>query len=150
MLNYRDRERGSYLALTDSLAQTGASAKEYLEELFRRVCFNVIVSNVDDHLRNHGFLHVGRRGWKLSPAYDLNPVPRDLKSAVLGTNIDLVSGDCDIELVIETASDDRITADRAAAIAREVRDAVSIWRKFAADEGQSPREIDRMESAFQA
>ena len=60
--------------------------------LFRRVVFNVLISNVDDHLRNHGFLWLGKAGWLLSPAYDLNAVPTDLKARVLTTNIDLDEG----------------------------------------------------------
>lgn len=149
MLDYQDRERGSYLEIADILAETGGRPQDDLEELFRRVCFNVLVSNVDDHLRNHGFLHAGARGWELSPAYDLNPVPRDLKRAFLSTNIDLETGDCDIELVLETATDYRLSHDQAAAIIQEVMDAVSRWRQVAAQAGQTTREIERMASAFQ-
>jgi serine/threonine-protein kinase HipA len=58
-----------------------------------------LISNVDDHLRNHGFLWLGKTGWSLSPAYDLNPVPTDLKARVLTTNIDLDEGTCSIDLL---------------------------------------------------
>jgi serine/threonine-protein kinase HipA len=60
-----------------------------------------MVSNVDDHLRNHGFLWVDRTGWSLSPAYDLNPVPTDLKARILTTNINLDEGTCSIDLLEE-------------------------------------------------
>ena len=65
--------------------------------------FNVLISNVDDHLRNHGFLWLGRTGWSLSPAYDLNPTPTDLKARILTTNIDLDEGTCSLDLVENAA-----------------------------------------------
>jgi serine/threonine-protein kinase HipA len=75
--------------IVDALAQHGAFAKADAHALYRRVVFSVLISNVDDHLRNHGFLWVNKTGWSLSPAYDLNPVPTDLKARVLTTNINL-------------------------------------------------------------
>ncbi|MGY4258102.1 serine/threonine protein kinase HipA of HipAB toxin-antitoxin module [Bradyrhizobium sp. USDA 4516] len=77
-----------------STCQHGAQGKTDAHGLYRRVVFNVLISNVDDHLRNHGFLWLGKTGWSLSPAYDLNPVPTDLKARVLSTNIDLDEGTC--------------------------------------------------------
>ena len=79
-------------------------AKTDAHALYRRVVFNVLISNVDDHLRNHGFLWLGKAGWSLSPAYDLNPVPTDLKARVLTTNIDLDEGTCSLDL-LEAASE---------------------------------------------
>jgi hypothetical protein len=72
-------------------------------QLYRRVTFNVLVSNVDDHLRNHGFLWAGRDGWVLSPAYDLNPTPTDVKARILTTNIDLQDGTCSVDLLENAA-----------------------------------------------
>src|SRR3546814_9078093 len=71
-------------------AQHGSQVKTDAHALYRRVSCNLLISNVDDHLRNHGFLCRGKAGWSLSPAYDLNPVPADLKARVLTTNIDLL------------------------------------------------------------
>ncbi len=82
MLGMRDGERGSYPELVDALASHGADAKADARQLYRRVAFSVLVSNVDDHLRNHGFLWRGKAGWTLSPAYDLNPVPVDIKARI--------------------------------------------------------------------
>ena len=76
----RDGERGSYPELADTLAQHGAYPMAQTAALFRRMAFNVLISNVDDHLRNHGFLLRDPAGWTLSPAYDLNPTPTDLKA----------------------------------------------------------------------
>ena len=61
------------------------------------------MSNVDDHLRNHGFLRLDNAGWTLSPAYDLNPVPSDLKARVLTTNIDLAESTCSLDLLESAA-----------------------------------------------
>ena len=73
MTGSRDGEHGSYPELVDALTTHGAQAEEDARQLYRRVVFNVLVSNVDDHLRNHGFLWSGQGGWVLTPAYDLNP-----------------------------------------------------------------------------
>jgi serine/threonine-protein kinase HipA len=78
-----DGERGSYPELVDALMRDGARAKVDAEALHRRMVFNVLVSNVDEHLRNHGFLWLGRDGWSLSPVYDLNPTPTDVKARIL-------------------------------------------------------------------
>lgn len=99
MMGAKDGERGSYPEIVDALAQHGAQGKTDAHALYRRVVFNVLVSNVDDHLRNHGFLWLGKAGWSLSPAYDLNPVPTDLKARVLTTNIDLDEGTCSLDLL---------------------------------------------------
>ena len=83
MLGANDNEMHSYLEIADALRLYGAVAKEDLAQLWRRIVFNVLVSNTDDHLRNHGFLYGGHEGWRLSPAYDLNPFPVDIRPRVL-------------------------------------------------------------------
>jgi serine/threonine-protein kinase HipA len=89
MLDARDNDARSYLEFVDILRQHGAKPKEDMHAVWRRIVFNVLISNTDDHLRNHGFLWAGPAGWRLSPAYDLNPVPTDIKPRVLTTAIDL-------------------------------------------------------------
>ena len=79
MLDARDNEARSYLEFVDVLRQHGAAPKEDMRALWRRIVFSILISNTDDHLRNHGFLWTGSAGWRLSPAYDLNPVPTDIK-----------------------------------------------------------------------
>ena len=73
MLGAADHETRSYLEIADAIQRYGATPTEDLHELWRRIVFSVLISNTDDHLRNHGFLYEGNRGWRLSPAYDLNP-----------------------------------------------------------------------------
>jgi serine/threonine-protein kinase HipA len=148
ILDARDNEARSYLEFVDVLRQHGASPRQDRHALWRRIVFSILISNTDDHLRNHGFLWVGQAGWRLSPAYDLNPVPTDIKPRVLTTTIDLEDGTASLKLAYEVASYFELKAAEARAIAREVGKAVSSWRKEAARLGVSNSEIDRMASAF--
>lgn len=149
MLGARDGEGGSYPEMVDALARNGARAKQDAHALYRRVAFNVLVSNVDDHLRNHGFLWQGKAGWTLSPAYDLNPVPADLKARVLTTNIDLNEGTCSLDLLEAAAGYFSLSLGTARAIIKEVATATSAWREVAQAVGARAPEIHRMASAFE-
>lgn len=120
-----------------------------MQQLWRRIVFTVLVSNTDDHLRNHGFLHAGPGGWRLAPAYDLNPVPIDIKPRVLATAIDLENTTASLEVAFSVADYFRLDASEARSIAAEVGRAVSGWRREAARLGLAPREVDRMASAFE-
>jgi len=149
MTGSKDGDRGSYPEIVDSLTEHGAQAKADASELYRRVAFSVLISNVDDHLRNHGFLWVGKEGWTLSPAYDLNPTPVDLKARVLTTNIDLDEGTCSLNLLESAAEYFSLSLADARAIIREVANATSGWREIARKTGARSAEIDRMASAFE-
>jgi serine/threonine-protein kinase HipA len=144
-----DGERGSYPEIVDALAQNGAQAKEDAEALYRRMVFNVLVSNVDDHLRNHGFLWLGTSGWSLSPVYDLNPTPTDMKPRILTTNIDLDEGTCSLDLVESAAEYFGLPLAKARIVIREVASATCTWREVAALAGARPAEINRLASAFE-
>jgi serine/threonine-protein kinase HipA len=109
----------------------------------------VLISNTDDHLRNHAFLYPGADGWRLAPAYDLNPVPTDIKPRVLSTAIDLDNTTASIDLAFDVSSSFGLPLTRARAIAREVGDAAAGWRTVAAAVGVSTAETDRMASAFE-
>jgi len=149
MLQARDGERGSYPELVDELSRHGARARGDAAELFRRMVFNVLVSNVDDHLRNHGFLWTGAGGWVLAPAYDLNPTPTDLKARVLSTNISLDEGTCSLDLALEQAELFGLPVRDARGIAAEVGRAVSGWRELAGSLGVTGNGLERMASAFE-
>ena len=148
MTGSKDGERGSYPEIVDALARHGAQAKADALELYRRVAFNVLISNVDDHLRNHGFLWLGKAGWSLSPAYDLNPVPTDLKARVLTTNINLDEGTCSIDLLEAASGYFGLGLAAARAIIKEVAVVTATWRKTAKEAGARSAEINRMASAF--
>ena len=149
MTGSKDGDRGSYPEIVDALSRHGAQAKTDAAELYRRVAFSILISNVDDHLRNHGFLWRGKAGWLLSPAYDLNPVPVDLKARVLSTNIDLDEGTCSLDLLEEASEYFGITLGKARSIIGEVAFATSKWRDVAKEVGARASEINRMASAFE-
>jgi serine/threonine-protein kinase HipA len=150
MLEAVDGEPRSYLEIADALRRHSASTAKDLHELWRRVVFMVLISNTDDHLRNHGFLYSGGSGWRLSPAYDLNPVPTHVRPRILSTAI-LADDDrsASMELAFLAAQHFGIRSEDAREIAQEVAQAVSMWRKVAKRLGASTRECDRMASAFE-
>ncbi|MET0195552.1 MAG: type II toxin-antitoxin system HipA family toxin [Hyphomicrobiaceae bacterium] len=141
-------EQRSYLEIADALRQIGSSPAKDLEELWRRMVFNILVSNTDDHLRNHAFLQAGR-GWRLSPVYDLNPVPTDVKPRVHALAIDEADASASIETALEVAHRFGLAALRARAVAAEVAAAVAEWPMVAKTRGLGAGQIDRMASAFE-
>ena len=149
MLGARDNEMRSYMEMVDALRQHGATPKEDMEELWRRLVFNILISNTDDHLRNHGFLYAGQAGWRLSPAYDLNPVPVDIKPRILTTAINEDDNTASLALAMEVAEYFDLKNEKAKAIAAEVGRAVSKWRDEAARHGIQKKEIERVASAFE-
>ena len=90
MLELRDGDRASYLDIAEVIEAESPCAGDDLRELWRRIVFTVMISNTDDHLRNHGFLRANQGGWMLSPAFDINPDPRPgptrLSTAIDGSN----------------------------------------------------------------
>ena len=149
MLGAKDNETHSYLEMVDALRQSGARPKEDMHELWRRIVFTVLISNVDDHMRNHGFLYAGHDGWVLSPAYDLNPTPVDIKPRILSTAIDLDDQTASLDLALSVAGYFELKAPAAREIAAEVARVVRGWREEAARIGLTKRECDRMASAFE-
>jgi serine/threonine-protein kinase HipA len=149
MLGAKDRDTRSYLEIVDALRQHGAAPKEDMEQLWLRLVFNILISNTDDHLRNHGFLYAGQAGWRLSPAYDLNPVPVDIKPRILTTAINEDDGTASLDLAMSVAEYFELEKDKAKSIAAQVGKAVSTWRDEVARHGIGKAEIDRMASAFE-
>jgi serine/threonine-protein kinase HipA len=149
LLNATDNEAHSYMEIADALRQYGAKADEDCAELWQRIVLNILVSNTDDHLRNHGFLYDPGGGWRLAPAYDVNPVPVDIKPRILTTAIDEVDGTASMELAFEVAGHFGVKPDKAKALARQVAEAVKDWRKTATATGLASKEIERMASAFE-
>lgn len=150
MLGASDNEKNhTYLEIAEALRQQGASPNDDLKELWRRIVFNVLISNTDDHLRNHAFLYESQKGWRLSPAYDMNPVPVDVKPRILSTAIDPEDNSASMDLAFAAAEYFGLKKDEAKAIAAEIGAAVSQWRQEAQKEGIAKSEIDRMASAFE-
>lgn len=148
MLNATDNEQHSYLEMAYALAQNGAHPEEDMRELWRRIIFSIMVSNVDDHLRNHGFIYERYKGWRLSPAYDINPTPVEIAPRMLTTAIDFYDNSASLETAIRVAKEFRLKQNEAQSIIKEVASAVTQWRAIAAKFGLSKKECDRMSSAF--
>lgn len=150
MLGASDGDTRSYAEIADALRRHGAEAGTDCRSLWRRLVFNILVSNTDDHLRNHGFLYEGLRGWRLSPAYDLVPVPVDIAPRALSTTVDY-EGDptASLELALERAAYFGLGEDEARAVARDVGEAVSAWATVAEDMDVADTEVERMASAFE-
>lgn len=136
----------SYLDIAQAITEyvDPAAINTDLEQLFRRVVFNVMTGHRDDHLRNHGFLG-GKRGWRLAPSFDLNPMPANVQHAIA---LDALDHTPSLETVMSTARTYRVARARASAILAEVRTAVGGWRTVAINNKVSRDEIDVMENAF--
>ncbi len=140
-----DASKGvSYLELAEFIIQQGAHPDRDLEQLWRRIVFFICISNVDDHLRNHGFI-LNPNGWELSPAFDINPVAN---SHGLKLNISETDNSLDLSLAREVAEYFRVNSKQADKIIKDTVNAVGYWRKEASLIGLSPGEQRKMESAF--
>jgi serine/threonine-protein kinase HipA len=141
-------EQRSYLDILDVIRQMGAQPESDARALWRRIVFNILVSNTDDHLRNHAFLH-GPGGWTLSPAYDMNPCPVDVRPRAHALAIDEADPTASIELAFSVAERFAIGPDEAQDIAAEVATAAGQWREVAKTFKLTGSQIDRMASAFE-
>ncbi|MGF1627991.1 MAG: type II toxin-antitoxin system HipA family toxin [Kiloniellaceae bacterium] len=146
-LDASDNETRSYLEIAEFLRREGSRVNEDLRQLWRRIVFNMLVSNTDDHLRNHGFLR-DANGWRLAPAYDLNPMPTDVKPRIHALAIDEIDGTASLDTAFQIAPMFGMTGKDARAIAAEVGTAVMGWRDAAARFGITPDEVERLSSAF--
>jgi serine/threonine-protein kinase HipA len=149
MLGAKDNGQHSYLEMAYALAQHGSAPNQDMEELWRRIIFTVLVSNTDDHLRNHGFLYKRHKGWQLSPAYDINPTPIEIKPRILSTAIDFDNPSASIDTALSVIDEFRIKKNHANEIIQEVSAAVNQWQKIAVRYGLEKKEIERMASAFE-
>ena len=134
----------SYLDIASFIIQNGSIIKSDLEQLWRRLVFNILVSNTDDHLRNHGFI-LTPDGWCLSPAYDMNP--NEMGNG-LTLNISSNSNEMDVSLALETAKYYQLKRDEAERIINEMRRAISYWPMVAKKFGISSSEIELTKRAF--
>ena len=136
----------SYLEIARVLIDHGAQTDADLRELWARIVFNLLVSNTDDHLRNHGFILVPGRGWRLSRAFDMNPVP---DSHGLKLNISEADNAMDLDLARSVAPYFRVSVPDANAIIERYRTVVAQWPRIATPLGLSAREQEDMAPAFQ-
>jgi len=138
-------EGASYLNIASFIKSNGASPTQDLKELWKRVIFNMAISNTDDHLRNHGFL-LTENGWTLSPMFDVNP---DIYGNALSLGVSENDKSISFELAIETAGYYDIGIHDARTIVADIsKTIIENWQTLAADYGLSKDAISRMKPAF--
>jgi len=140
-----DGQIHSYVDIANALRQYGGQPNKDREELWRRMTFNIMISNTDDHLRNHGFLYADGLGWILSPAYDLNP---DINKKVFATAIDYTGSQNTLNLALRNIDPFNLSLKRAKEILDEVKTVVADWRTTAKSFSISKHDSDKMKSAF--
>jgi len=148
LLGYNDgasAEHGvSYLELLEFIQRYGAESKRDMEQLWKRIVFNILVSNTDDHLRNHGCL-LTPSGWRLSPAYDMNPNPY---GSGLSLNISETDNALDTSVALDVAKYFKLKENEAATILKNIVSAVSEWRTIAKVIGIGKDEVESMKKSF--
>ena len=142
-VNIKDHQ-ASYLELAEFIQNHGSNVESNLEQLWRRIVFNIAISNTDDHLRNHGFI-IKKEGWELSPAYDLNP---SIDKDGLALNIDMDNNALDYDLAKSVGMYFRLDENQMNTILSQVLEAVAQWKEIATKIGISNKEIELMEKAF--
>ncbi|KAF1719245.1 type II toxin-antitoxin system HipA family toxin [Pseudoxanthomonas wuyuanensis] len=143
-----DGSEHTYTEIVDALRQQGARPKTDIEELWRRIAFSILITNVDDHLHNHGFLHSQQGQWTLAPAFDINPFPE--RARELKTWISEDTGpEASIKALMSVAPYFRIDQDAAIRILGDVERATSRWRQVGHSIGMSNTELDQFVDAFE-
>lgn len=138
----------SYAEIVEALRRHGADTQHDINELFRRIAFSILITNVDDHLDNHGFLHVESGKWRLSPAFDVNPFPereRELKTWITEDT----GPQATIEALLSAADYFAVPRPRAREIVGAVEAAVARWRAVARELGMTSNEIEQYGDAFE-
>ena len=134
----------SYLDIAEFIQYNGSQNKKDLNQLWKRIIFNIAVSNTDDHLRNHGFI-LTQNGWILSPAFDVNP---SIDKNGLALNIDTDDNALDFELAKSVGEFFQLTGTEMETIINDVKKAVSSWKVIAQEIGIPKSEQEKMASAF--
>jgi serine/threonine-protein kinase HipA len=138
----------AYTEIVDALRQHGSQSQSDIEELWRRIAFSILITNVDDHLMNHGFLHVDRGQWRLAPAFDINPFPERVRE--LKTWISEDAGpEASIDALMSVIAYFRIANARAKALLRQVEVAVGRWREEGRALGMTENELEQFVDAFE-
>lgn len=143
-----DPTEHTYTEIVDAIRIHGSDAQNDIEELFRRIAFSILINNVDDHMRNHGFLHVGHGLWRLSPAFDINPFPDRFPE--LKTWISHDTGpEASLAALRSEASYFRVNPAQCEAIIAQVTAAVANWKPVGANCGMTKMELDAFADAFE-
>ena len=141
LLGLDDGDDATYTDIAEAIRMYSSRPTEDLHELWRRIVLNVMVGNLDDHLRNHAFLYDRNNQWRLSPAYDLNPVPLEEKAREMTTWISEEGPDADLDLARRAAQFFAVRPDQAETIIDEVAAALRGWPGIARGLGMSAEDI---------
>jgi serine/threonine-protein kinase HipA len=148
LMSAEPTEALTYVDMVDTIRLYGADPQTDIIELWRRIAYSILITNVDDHLHNHGFLHVERGQWRLSPAFDVNPFPeraRELKTWISQDTGPVAS----IDALLSVIGHFRIPDAMARAVLRQVEHAVAQWRTLGGTLGMTARELDAFTDAFE-
>jgi serine/threonine-protein kinase HipA len=148
MLEAGDGDQRSYLEIAAVIEERSTAATEDLRQLWRRMAFSILISNTDDHLRNHGFLHQRGDSWTLSPAFDLNPNP-DPGPKNLSTAIDFTDTRASVDTLISVAPYFRLDPGDAVEVLAQVARAAARWQMVARTHGLTQQDLDVMGPAFE-
>lgn len=148
LLGLNDGDIATYTDIAEIIRIHSSSTITDLHELWRRIVFGVMIGNLDDHLRNHGFLYSGKGMWRLSPAYDLNPVPLEEKGRELTTWISEEGPEASLDLARHAARYFALDASRAEEIIGDVSEATTNWREVARQLSMKASDMDAYASAF--
>jgi serine/threonine-protein kinase HipA len=138
----------SYTEIVDALRRHGSQPVADIEELWRRIAFAILITNVDDHLLNHGFLHVDRGQWRLAPAFDLNPFPERVRELKTWLSED-TGPEATIDALMSVTAYFRIARERARAILAEVEATVGTWRQEGQALGMTREDLESFADAFE-
>lgn len=140
-------EQYTYVDIAETLRMYSSRAAQDLKELWRRMIFNILINNVDDHLNNHGFLHTAHGQWTLAPAFDINPFPD--KTRALKTWISEDAGDAaSLAEAMRVAPLFGFTKGAEMSVLHEVKSALIHWKAVARSIGMSAADVDRFAPAF--
>ena len=148
LLGLNDGDIATYTDIAECIRIYSSAPIEDLHELWRRIVFGVMIGNLDDHLRNHGFLYEGDGKWRLSPAYDLNPVPLEEKVRELATWISEEGPEASVDLSRRAAPFFALKDNQAKHIISEVSQAIAGWRDVARQLNMTVADIAAYASAF--
>jgi len=148
LLGVNDGDEATYTDIADCIRMYSSAPTADMHELWRRVVFGVLIGNLDDHLRNHGFLYDRDDKWRLSPAYDLNPVPLEEKTRELTTWISDEGPGADLDIARRAAAFFSLNEDQAETIIVDVSAALRGWQNTARQLGMSAADITLYSTAI--
>lgn len=148
LLGKSDGDQATYTDIAEMIRRHSSIPIDDLHELYRRMVFNVLISNHDDHLRNHALLYDEGNQWRLSPAYDLNPVPSTETDGTMETAISDKGDEASLDLALEAAPHFKLKREEAKAIMSAVASAVKDWPTLAGKLGMSSADQKAYASAF--